>query len=130
MMQTGLKYTPPSAPATTPARDTMNSMTALITFLVLLFATIRFTRLIVTDKLSEPFRQFLVDKLGTSSWVTYLFFCPWCVGFWVSLASSAIAWYVGGLQPFVSLPAWFAIPAIALGMSYITGWVLSREDSE
>ena len=130
MLQTGLKYTPPSAPATTPARDTMNSMTALITFLVLLFATVRLTRLIVTDKLSEPFRQFLVDKLGTSSWVTYLFFCPWCVSVWIGFASSAIAWYVGGLQPFVSLPAWLAIPAIALGMSYVTGWVLSREDSE
>lgn len=130
MMQTGVKYTRPSAPATTPARDTMNSMTALITFIVLLFATIRVTRLIVTDKLSEPFRQLLVDKLGTSSLVTYLFFCPWCVSVWIGFASSAIAWYVGGLQPFVSLPAWFAIPAIALGMSYITGWVLSREDSE
>ena len=108
----------------------LGGMTALITFLVLLLATIRVTRLIVADKLSEPFRQFLVDKLGVESWITYLFWCAWCSGFWVSLASSAIAWYVGGLQPFVSLPAWFAIPAIALGMSYITGWVLSREDSE
>jgi len=105
-------------------------MTALITFVVLLFATIRITRLIVTDKLSDPFRQFLVDKLGTSSWVTYLFFCPWCVSFWVALATSTILWNTTTTPDWVALPAWVAIPALALGMSYVVGWILTREDSE
>lgn len=112
------------------AQDNMNTMTALITFVVLLFATIRITRLIVTDKLSDPFRQFLVDKLGASSWVTYLFFCPWCVSFWVALAASTVLWNTTTTPDWVTLPAWAGIPAVALGMAYVVGWVLTREDSE
>lgn len=108
----------------------MNGMTTLITCLVLLLAAIRGTRLIVTDKLSDPFRQLLVDKLGTSNWVTYLFFCPWCVGFWVSLAATGAAWATTSLPAYIALPAWAGVPVVALGASYIVGWVLTREDTE
>ena len=108
----------------------LGGMTTLITLLVLLLATIRVTRLIVTDKLSEPFRQFLVDKLGAGSWITYLFWCAWCSGFWVSLAATGAAWATTSLPAYIALPAWAGVPVVALAASYIVGWVLTREDNE
>lgn len=105
-------------------------MSTFITFAVLLFAAVRVTRLIVVDKLSEPLRQFLLKKLGAENWVTYLFFCPWCMGFWVSLAAAWLACEHTQLSEYIPFPAWLSVPLVALGMSYIVGWVLTREDAE
>lgn len=105
-------------------------MSTFITFAVLLFAAVRVTRLIVVDKLSEPLRQFLLKKLGAENWVTYLFFCPWCIGFWVSLAAAWLTYEHGGLKVYMPFPEWLSVPLVALAMSYVVGWVLSREDVE
>jgi len=103
-------------------------MAILITSLILLLAAVRITRLIVFDRLSEPFRQWLVDRWGADSMFVYLWFCPWCLGFWVALALSAVAWYPGGLSAFIALPAWAGIPLLGFAASYLVGFILSKED--
>lgn len=48
-------------------------------------------------------------------WLVQLFECPWCIGFWISLAVAAIA-----LSPAAS-SIWIAWPAIALSLSWLVG---------
>lgn len=103
-------------------------MTTLVTSLILLLAAVRVTRLIVFDRLSEPLRRWLVEHIGPESMFTYLWFCPWCMGFWVALALSAVAWFPGGLGDYIALPWWAGIPAVAFAASYVIGLTISKED--
>ena len=77
--------------------------TELGILLVLGLAVFRLTRLIVFDKIMEPFRRpffteieekdeqgkveiYLIPKeKGIRSWIGELLSCYWCTGFWVSL---------------------------------------------
>lgn len=102
-------------------------MTTLITCLLLLLAVVRATRLLVFDKLTEPFREWVVGKWGTESMFVYLWFCPWCVGFWVSLAGAVVAWTATEIPDYVALPWWAGVPVIALASSYLVGFILSKE---
>lgn len=79
------------------------SETELGILLVLGLAIFRLTRLIVFDKIMEPFRRpffteieekdeqgkveiYLIPKeKGIRSWIGELLSCYWCTGFWVSL---------------------------------------------
>lgn len=101
--------------------------TQLITFLFVTFAAVRVTRVAVLDKIGEPFRKFLVDKLGRNSWFAFMFFCPWCIGFWVSGLAALALWFVAGFGAVIALPWWFGIPAVWFAMSYVVGWILSQE---
>lgn len=72
------------------------------------------------DKTKQPLSYSVaVDK--ARAWPPYkLITCPWCLGFWISLATVT----VGYLQPHAW---WFLIPAAALTCSYAVG-VLARLD--
>lgn len=59
---------------------------SLTAFLVVSLAAARITRVITTDSISDPFRLFVSDRVQ-SDWVDTLLSCPWCMGFWVSLAT-------------------------------------------
>lgn len=105
-----------------------SGMPTLLTCLILLLATVRVTRLIVFDRLSEPLRQWLVDKWGPESMFVYLWFCPWCMGFWVSLAASTVAWVATDLPSYLTVPWWAGVPLAALAVSYLVGFILSKEN--
>jgi hypothetical protein len=75
--------------------------------ILMAFATLRITRLIVYDKIARWFRELFVRGDNGFLWtVRDLLECPWCIGFWSALVIAfvyfAFAW------------AWFVIFFLAL----------------
>lgn len=85
----------------------------LITALVLVFAVARMIQLVAADTITEPFRQYVYKRFGVSSLLVELIGCPWCLGWWFSVAL-ALSAKLGGLVS--SWPATaIMIPAVAYG---------------
>lgn len=98
----------------------------IITFLLVLLATIRVTRLLVTDKIGEPLRRWILGWSGEKGWATFLIHCPWCTGYWVALpATAALATWTtilesDALPPVIDFLGWWA------ALAYLTGLTLTR----
>lgn len=100
-------------------------MDDLVLFMLLALASYRVTRLVTTDKITEP----IFDRLrfglerrwyakhgpeGSdthfNSKLAFLLSCPWCLGFWVSGAATLLVSLVYGLDyPIVT---WFALSTV------------------
>ena len=102
----------------------------LDTFL-LFFATLRLTRLVVTDSIGQWWLYGPLYKRahegGTSKWAKYVegLVCPFCVGFWIGallLGSLALA---GGFGAAVE---WWRWVTGAFALNWIAGHVASRLD--
>lgn len=93
---------------------------ATTVFLLLLttVAVARATRLVVVDKIFEPFRTWLVSKAGAEAWVTYLLHCPYCLSMWVAAVAVPIVWFTAGASDTLHLTAWVGIPVTWLAVSY------------
>ncbi len=77
------------------------SSVPLFDAVLMAFATLRITRLIVYDKIARWFRElFARGENGFLYTVRDLLECPWCIGFWSALAVSFAyfvfpwAWYI------------------------------------
>lgn len=79
-------------------------------------AVARVTRLVTSDYLTAPVRQWVVLKLGTTSKGAYLITCDWCTSLWIAAAAAPLAYWH-------STNPWYLIPAIALAFSYIVGFL-------
>ena len=99
-------------------------------------AACRLTHLVTADTITRPLRLHLAEKArpdnaggGIVRWnlIWDLVRCPWCIGFWISLGCVAVAWLVA---PHPALPGWFAVPAEALGCSYVVAWLAGWEDDD
>lgn len=92
-------------------------------------AACRLTHLVTSDRLFEPLRDWASTPGGPRwrYWLWELLRCPWCAGFWISLAAVTAAWLVA---PNPALPWWYAIPAEAFGASYVVGWLAGWEDDD
>lgn len=120
-----------------------------IILLVYALAVARLTRMVTADKLFEKPRRAVIVKAWTRRhpWITeepteekrrrnlamamdnhakdppmlaYLTVCPWCVSVWIGAVAAPVAWF-WGTRP------WFAIPAVALAFSHVTGFLATRE---
>lgn len=63
----------------------------LLHLTVIVLGTARITRLITTDTIAEPLIDRLVFGIGrrnptAGEWVNSLLTCPWCIGWWLSVA--------------------------------------------
>ena len=101
-------------------------MSTLIALIIITGATIRITRLITTDKISEPLRQWVTHHNGEKGWFTFLIHCPWCTGYWIALPATITAWYLTNLPTYVDLTPWAAIPALWSTLAYTTGYTLTQ----
>jgi hypothetical protein len=101
-------------------------MTGLIQVGVLVFAVARLTRLVCTDKITEPLRTAAAVRLPAGSQLTYLLYCRWCVSVWVAMPAAAI-WYAVSALPRWSGRWWIDVPAAALALSYATGLLVRAE---
>lgn len=87
-------------------------MSDWLVFIVLSLAAFRLQRIITTDQWppSDWFREKVRSRTGDDSSWTTLVTCPWCFGFWISLAVMAEHHYLG------VIPMWvygvFAVSAI------------------
>lgn len=123
-------------------------MSSAIILTVYALAVARITRMITTDKLFEAPRRAVIVSAWRRAYpyvdegdeverrknlamamevhaqdppmFAYLAVCPWCVSIWIGAAVAPIAWLWGN-RP------WFAIPAVALAASHLTGFLASRE---
>ncbi|WP_280366158.1 hypothetical protein [Nocardia wallacei] len=104
-----------------PLLRTVRVMTALI-LAAWVLAVARLTRLVTRDKLTEPIRSALVERLGSGSQLTYLVHCTWCTSIWVAFASAPAAVALTGVS-------WWLLPVLALAASHLIG-VASLVDAE
>lgn len=101
----------------------------MVTLLVALaaLAAARLTRLVVEDKLLEPFRFWLARHLPAESKRLYLFHCPWCFGMWVSFIVAPALWFTAGLSDLMGITAWVGVPVLALALSHVIGLLKGLE---
>jgi hypothetical protein len=120
-----------------------------VAFLLALGASLRLTRLAVTDTITQPFRTAIAMRYASASalesqtaqqnsgraaisraarrraiwlWLVQLFECPWCIGFWISAAVAAVAVSPAG----TSTPA--VVAAAGLSLSYLVGLITLAEN--
>ena len=75
--------------------------------IMMVFATLRITRLVVYDRITLWFREFFMEpRSGFMTVVNDLLQCPWCIGIWAAL--------VVAFSYFVFPWAWFVIFFLAL----------------
>lgn len=100
----------------TPAQQFQDLLAASGLTILWFLAVARVTRLITMDRLSEPFRVWLIRRNGgdDSAMVPYLFQCPWCMSMWVGLASAPLLLWIAGYT------MWLA-PLFGFAASWFTG---------
>jgi hypothetical protein len=91
----------------------------LLTYVVLVLAAYRVTRLITTDVVLERFRTWVWKKYSPETKLGYLFTCNWCTGFWVSLAV---------ILCYLILPSATFVVSLVLSTSALVGIISSKAD--
>lgn len=83
----------------------------LLTFIIFSLATFRMARLLTTDVIFEPLRNFIWKRSTPDKFLGYLFTCNWCMSIWT--ASFIVICYtiIGTVTVLVALP--FALSAVA-----------------
>lgn len=61
-------------------------MKNLISVIIDIIATYRLTKLILEDKFTEDFREFIFEHFPNDHKLSYFIRCPWCVSMWMGLA--------------------------------------------
>lgn len=91
--------------------------------LLLLAAAYRLWRLVAYDTITEGLRTSVLDRLDMKQhdrWSAFLF-CPWCLGFWMTLGW----WVAWQIWPHATL-----VVAGPFAMSLAVGIIGSRIDTE
>jgi hypothetical protein len=83
-----------------------------------MLAVARITRLLVEDRLTAAWRQWVVKRFGADSLPSYLVHCPWCMSIWIGLV----------LMPWTALYPypWVIGLYAAVASSMVTGLLLDR----
>lgn len=106
-------------------------MPSLLDFLVMavlvIGASARLQRLIGADTLTAPLRAWAGRKTGTDKTGEFLA-CPWCSGFWTSVACVLVAWLTAGLPWGVGGTAAFI--GACFTASYAVGFFAGHETDE
>lgn len=82
-------------------------------------ALARLTRLLIADEITDGIRARVFTRYGQHSRQGYFATCPWCVGLWLSLATTPYAIWLTGWS-------WWLYPLIAGAGSYVVGIFASR----
>ena len=87
---------------------------------VVCLAVFRATRFVIKDHILNSLRNRLFDRFPPESTrLGYLFTCPWCIGFWLSL----IAYFCYTISPLPTL--WVCY---VLAISAVVGWLTALDD--
>lgn len=90
-----------------------------LTLLITALAVARVTRLITTDLIFATPRGWLLQRIDGER-LGYLLVCDWCMSVWVALAAAPLMYWHGD-------SAWFQVPALALALSQVTGFLAQRD---
>lgn len=108
-------------------------MTPVLALIVVTLAAARVTRFLTVDKLAEPYRLWVAKKFPPPEdaeeqrKITYLVFCPWCTGIWISIPAAIIVWFVA-VDQYTSITGWLAVPALWLAIAQSTGLLIRGND--
>lgn len=102
----------------------MGMTSFILSALVGLFLTVRVTRVVTTDQITEPPRLWLINRFGPDHMLVYLVHCQWCMSVWVGAAAAAGAVLLGGVPEDLN-PVWVGAGLTAL-YSWITGALAER----
>lgn len=87
----------------------------LVWAVVIGLAAFRVYRIAGVDAITEPFHgRLLASRHPVAQWFSELVGCPWCIGFWASVALTALGWWAG-------LYTWQEGVVIALAASTVCG---------
>lgn len=89
------------------------------TYIILVLASYRLTRLLVIDVIFEPLREKVWKKFPPSTKLGYVFTCMWCMSIWASLALILL---------FLVLPLLAYVVSLVLSISAIVGVIAARLD--
>lgn len=105
-------------------------MPSVLTVLLLTtLAVARISRLITTDKISEPARLRVAKRRPEGSQLTYLLWCPHCMSVWISAALTPAAWLLTDAPDHLGITSWFGLPAAALAVAYLASIIVTAETS-
>lgn len=101
----------------------LSRLVAYVLLVLCLYAltVARATRLVARDKITEPFRAWIVRRFGEQSQITFLFFCQACLSVWVAAALAPIVFAMTGLP-------WWLCPFVAAAGTEVT-ILLTRIDT-
>lgn len=85
-------------------------MNVIVSLIVAALAVARITRLLVDDRLTVRWRQWIVRRYGTESLMSYLVHCPWCMSMYLAIPIMPIA----ALFPYPWVIGILAIPAASM----------------
>lgn len=86
------------------------TMISWLPLLITALAVARLTRIITTDRIALPIRQYVLAKNGDDGWFTFLIHCKYCASVWIAAGTAPLYWYFGRSP-------WFLIPAVALAFA-------------
>jgi hypothetical protein len=89
-----------------------------VALVVIALAVVRLTGLVIEDEVTEPIREWVLDRVPDDGKLAYLITCPWCVSIYLGAVAAPLAWWHSD-NPAVMLVA------IALAMSQISGMTSS-----
>lgn len=92
---------------------------SIFSYILLVLAAYRTTRLITTDTVTEPIREKIWKKFPPSTMFGYLLTCNWCVGFWVSLAF---------VVAYILVPDVTFVVSLVLSTSALVGIIASKAE--
>lgn len=87
-----------------------------LTVVLMCLATYRLSLLVVADEITEPARDWILDRVKPTGRLATLLTCPWCVSAYVGLMVVWTGWNYADR-------AWWAIPAMTLSASAVTGFL-------
>lgn len=95
-------------------------MSAWLLVVLVILATMRVTRLVTADKITEPIRERLIDKWGEDAKRSYLLTCDYCASMYVApiVATVAVLWPDNRVV---------LIGLIVLAASFVAGIVAAHE---
>lgn len=105
-------------------------MIYLLAFVALVLASARLTRVLVIDEIATPLRNWVMATWPPPSKPSKLIRCYWCSGFWVSLSLVTTAFLHAAALNFLPWSAGWAVPTVALAVSYASAVLLDREGTD
>lgn len=82
----------------------------IVSLVVAALAVARITRLLVEDRVTVRWRQWIIKRYGPDSTPSYLVHCPWCMSIYISIPIMPIA----VLFPYPWVIAILAVPAASM----------------
>lgn len=92
--------------------------TYLLALLLMTAIVVRVTRLFTVDELMKPWREWCLTRLGITSRINYLMWCPWCLGVWfAAIGAGVLLWLhpAPGVDPVLQFLGAGALMALAAG---------------